>query len=133
MNKILTILVLLLTTSVFAIEDLIGKNYFCDKFLWGFEFISSNEVKVIRTNLNNITSFNEYYYEIDNKLNYINIYLIQNNKKEFIFSLELNTFRVDIWTMTSGGNTVREIIPEGFCKFINVESTFKYIEDLKKK
>ena len=133
MNKILTILVLLLTTSVFAIEDLIGKNYFCDKFLWGFEFISSSKVKVIRTNLNNITSFNEYYYEIDNKLNYINIYLIQNNKKEFIFSLELNTFRVDIWTMTSGGNTVREIIPEGFCKFINVESTFKYIEDLKKK
>ena len=33
--------------------------------------------------------------------------------------------------MTSGGITSREIVPEGFCEFIEVENLYKHIENLK--
>ncbi len=39
--------------------------------------------------------------------------------------------RVDIWTMTSGGNTTREIIPKGFCEMTNINNLFIHIEKLK--
>ena len=43
------------------------------------------------------------------------------------------TLRVDIWTMTSGGNTTREIIPKGFCEMINFSDILTHIEKLKTK
>ena len=63
--------------NVFADEDLDGKNILCSDLLWGFEFISSQKVKVTNTDINNVTNVREYYYETNSKLPYINIYLIQ--------------------------------------------------------
>ena len=108
--------------NVFADEDLDGKNILCSDLLWGFEFISSQKVKVINTDINKVTNVREYYYETNSKLPYINIYLIQNQIRDLIYSVHLKTLRVDIWTMTSGGNTTREMIPIGFCEMTNISN-----------
>ena len=117
---------------IFADEDFTDKNYLCLDLLWGFEFISNEKVKVIKTDINNKTNVKEYYYEIDYELPYINIYLTQNNIRDLRYSIHRKTLRVDIWTMTSGGNTTREIIPDGFCKLTGISNIFEYIEKLKK-
>ena len=119
--------------NIFADEDLTGKNVLCSDLLWGFEFISSEEVKVINTNINNETNIRKYHYETDSKLPYINIYLMENKIKNLIYSVHRKTLRVDIWTMTSGGNTTREIIPKGFCEMINFSDILTHIEKLKTK
>ena len=120
-----------LIINVFADENLDGKNILCSDLLWGFEFISSQKVKVINTDINNVTNVREYYYETDPKLPYINIYLIQNQIRDLIYSVHLKTLRVDIWTMTSGGNTTREMIPIGFCEMTNISDILTHIEKLK--
>tara|TARA_Y100000588_G_C13878663_1_gene763471 strand:+ start:124 stop:537 length:414 start_codon:yes stop_codon:yes gene_type:complete len=117
--------------NVFADEDLDGKNILCSDLLWGFEFISSQKVKVINTDINNVTNVREYYYETNSKLPYINIYLTQNQIRDLIYSVHLKTLRVDIWTMTSGGNTTREMIPIGFCEMTNISNILTHIENLK--
>ena len=101
------------------------------KLLWGFEFISSNRVKVIETDLNNITSINEYYYDVDLELSYINIFSSENNIRDRVYSIELNSLRVDVWTMTGGGFTTREMFPIGLCKFVEIKNFLSYIENLK--
>ena len=103
----------------------------CPTLLWGFEFISSNRVRVIETNLNNITSINEYFYDIDLELSYINIFSNQNNIRDRVYSIELNSLRVDVWTMTGGGFTTREMFPIGLCKFVEINNFLSYIESLK--
>mgnify|MGYP001287308926 FL=1 len=103
----------------------------CPKLLWGFEFISSNKVKVIDTDINNKTKVTEYLYNTDLELSYINIFLNENNIRDRVYSIELNTLRVDIWTMTGGGITTREMLPSGFCEFVKMENIYKYIENLK--
>ena len=120
-----------LILNVFADEDLDGKNILCSDLLWGFEFISSQKVKVINTDINNVTNVREYYYETDSKLPYINIYLTQNQIRDLIYSVHFKTLRVDIWTMTSGGNTTREMIPVGFCEMTNISNILTHIENLK--
>ena len=117
--------------NVFADENLTGKNILCSDLLWGFEFISSQKVKVIKTDINNETNFKEYYYKIDSELPYINIYLMQNQIRDLIYSVHLKTLRVDIWTMTSGGNTTREMIPKGFCEMTNISNILMHIEKSK--
>ena len=117
--------------NVFADEDLDGKNILCSDLLWGFEFISSQKVKVINTDINKVTNVREYYYETNSKLPYINIYLTQNQIRDLIYSVHLKTLRVDIWTMTSGGNTTREMIPKGFCEMTNISNILTHIENLK--
>ena len=103
----------------------------CSKLLWGFEFISSNKVKVINTDLNKITSINEYYYDVDLELSYINIFLNENDIRDRVYSIELNSLRVDVWTMTGGGFTTREMFPIGLCKFVEINNFLSYIESLK--
>ena len=120
-----------LIINVFADENLDGKNILCSDLLWGFEFISSQKVKVINTDINNVTNLREYYYETDSELPFINIYLIQNQIRDLIYSVHLKTLRVDIWTMTSGGNTTREMIPIGFCEMTNISDILTHIEKLK--
>ena len=120
-----------LIINVFADENLDGKNILCSDLLWGFEFISSQKVKVINTDINKVTNVREYYYETNSKLPYINIYLIQNQIRDLIYSVHLKTLRVDIWTMTSGGNTTREMIPKGFCEMTNISNILTHIENLK--
>ena len=122
---------ILLIFNVFADEDLDVKNILCSDLLWGFEFISSQKVKVINTDINNVTNVREYYYETNSKLPYINIYLTQNQIRDLIYSVHLKTLRVDIWTMTSGGNTTREMIPKGFCEMTNISNILTHIENLK--
>ena len=117
--------------NVLADEDLTGKNILCSDLLWGFEFISFQKVKVINTDINNETNIREYYYDTDSKLPYINIYLMQNQIRDLIYSVHLKTLRVDIWTMTSGGNTTREMIPKGFCEMTNISNILTHIENLK--
>ena len=117
--------------NVFADEDLDVKNILCSDLLWGFEFISSQKVKVINTDINKVTNVREYYYETNSKLPYINIYLTQNQIRDLIYSVHLKTLRVDIWTMTSGGNTTREMIPIGFCEMTNISNILTHIEKLK--
>ena len=63
MNKIFFLLCLLFSCSIFSSENLKGKNYLCSDLLWGFEFITSQKVVVINTNINNETNVIEYYYE----------------------------------------------------------------------
>ena len=131
MKKIHIILVLFMLSSSLAADDLKGKKLLCPKLLWGFEFISSEKVNVISTNINNQTSVKQYYYEIDFELSYVNLYLSKNNTKNAVLSIHREKFRVDIWTMTSGGNTTREIIPAGFCKVVKIHNIIEYIESLK--
>ena len=103
----------------------------CPTLLWGFEFISSNKVKVINTDLNKITSIDEYYYDVDLERSYINIFSNENNIRDRVYSIELNSLRVDVWTMTGGGFTTREMFPIGLCKFVEIKNFLSYIESLK--
>ena len=113
-------------------KDLTDKQLLCPTLLWAFEFISSNRVQVISTDLNKITTVKEYYYNVDLNLSYINIFLSENNIRDRVYSIELNTLKVNIWTMTSGGNTTREMIPQGLCKIVEVHNIYSHIESLKK-
>jgi len=131
MKKKLTILFFLFSSSLHANEDLTGKFLLCPKLLWGFEFISFNKVNVVDTDINNVTQVNQYYYETDSKLPYINLYIVENNIKNLVYSIHNKTLRVDIWTMTSGGITTREIIPRDFCKNVKIDNILDYIEGLK--
>ena len=112
-------------------KDLTDNHLLCPALLWGFEFISSNRVKVINTNLNKITKITEYYYDVDIDLSYINIFSSKNNIRDRVYSIELNSLRVDIWTMTGGGFTTREMFPIGLCKFVKIDNFINYIERLK--
>jgi len=103
----------------------------CPTLLWGFEFISSNKVKVINTDLNKITTINEYYYDVDLELSYINIFSSENSIRDRVYSIELNSLRVDVWTMTGGGFTTREMFPIGLCDFVEINNVLTYIESLK--
>ena len=103
----------------------------CPTLLWGFEFISSNRVKVINTDLNKITTINEYYYDVDLELSYINIFSSENSIRDRVYSIELNSLRVDVWTMTGGGFTTREMFPIGNCEFVQINNFLTYIDSLK--
>ena len=111
--------------------DFSNNQLLCSTLLWGFEFISSNKVKVINTDLNKITSIDEYYYDVDLELSYINIFSNENNIRDRVYSIELNSLRVDVWTMTGGGFTTREMFPIGLCKFVEINNFLSYIESLK--
>ena len=111
--------------------DFSNNQLLCSTLLWGFEFISSNKVKVINTDLNKITSINEYYYDVDLELFFINIFSNENNIRDRVYSIELNSLRVDVWTMTGGGFTTREMFPIGLCKFVEINNFLSYIESLK--
>jgi len=39
--------------------------------------------------------------------------------------------RVDVWTMTGGGFTTREMFPIGHCKFVEIKNLLSHIENLK--
>tara|TARA_B100001123_G_C14879591_1_gene855411 strand:+ start:56 stop:460 length:405 start_codon:yes stop_codon:yes gene_type:complete len=131
MKILLILFFLLFSPSVFSSDFLKDKKFLCSRVLWGFEFISSDKVNVISTDINNITTVSEYYYEIDFELSYVNLYLNKKNRENIVFSIHDKTFRVDVWTMTSGGNTTREIIPAGFCKNIKINDIVAHIEELK--
>ncbi len=133
MKKSIFIIFFLFASSLHGKNNFEGKKFLCSKLLWGFEFISSEKANIISTNINNETNLNEYYYEIDHELSYINFFLLKKNDRENVFSIDLETFRVDIWTMTSGGNTTREIIPEGFCQEVKINNIVNFIENLKNK
>ena len=129
---ILIFLIFYSSSSIaFTKKDFSNNQLLCPTLLWGFEFISSNKVKVINIDQNHITNINEYYYDVDLKLSYINIFLRQNNIRDRVYSIELNSLRVDIWTMTGGGFTTREMFPIGLCKFVKIDNFINYIERLK--
>ena len=133
-RKLFIILFLLLYSSLsvaFTKKNLSNNQLLCPTLLWGFEFISSNRVKVINTNLNNITSINEYFYDVDLELSYINIFSSENSIRDRVYSIELNSLRVDVWTMTGGGFTTREMFPVSLCKFVKINNFLTYIESLK--
>ena len=115
----------------FSKKDFSNNQLLCPTLLWGFEFISSNRVKVINTDMNKITTITEYYYDVDLHLSYINIFSSENNIRDRVYSIELNSLRVDIWTMTGGGFTTREMFPIGLCEFVEVNNLLPYIENLK--
>ena len=119
------------STSAITNKDLTNKQLLCPTLLWGFEFISHNRVKVINTDLNKITTINEYYYDVDLNLSYINIFSSENNIRDRVYSIELNSLRVDVWTMTGGGFTTREMFPIGLCDFVEINNVLTYIESLK--
>lgn len=60
-------------------KDFTNKQLLCPKQLWGFEFVTSEKIRVIETDLNNKTKITEYYYEFDLELSYINIFSSKNN------------------------------------------------------
>ena len=119
------------TSKAFTKKDFSNNQLLCPKLLWGFEFISSNKVKVINTDLNKITTINEYYYDVDSELSYINIFLSENNIRDRVYSIELNSLRVDVWAMTGGGFTTREMFPSRLCEFVEIKNFLLYIESLK--
>ena len=127
----LTVIFLSSSTFSFTIKDLTGKQLLCPKLLWGFEFISSNEVKVIETNLNKETIITEYNYNTDIDLSFINIFENEGKIRDRVYSIEINTLRVDIWTMTGGGFTTREMFPKGYCKFTTDKNILSHIQTLK--
>ena len=134
MNKLFIFIFLLLCASsslAFTKNNLLNNQLLCPKLFWGFEFISSNRVKVIKTNLNKVTTINEYYYDIDLELSYINIFSSIDTVRDRVYSIELNSLRVDVWTMTGGGFTTREMFPIGICKFVEIENLLSYVENLK--
>ena len=135
MKKILFIFIFLIIYSsssiTFTNKDLTNNQLLCPTLLWGFEFISSNRVKVISTDLNKITTIKEYYYDVDLKLSYINIFSSENNIRDRVYSIELNSLRVDVWTMTGGGFTTREMFPIGLCEFVKINNFLSYLESLK--
>ena len=132
MKILFLILFLFFSFAAFANNDLTNKQLLCPQQLWGFDFFSSDRVKVIDTDINNKTKVTEYLYNTDLELSYINIFLNENNIRDRVYSIELNTLRVDIWTMTGGGFTTREMFPRGFCKFVNTNDILSDIESLKK-
>ncbi len=121
------------TSSSFSFQnkDLSKNQLLCPSVLWGFEFVSPNRVKVIDTDLNRLTSTNEFFYDVDLELFYINIFSNENNIRDRKYSIELNSLRVDIWTMTGGGFTTREMFPNGKCEFVKINNLLLYIENLK--
>ena len=135
MKKKLFILIILFFCSSSSIavtkKDFSNNQLLCPTLLWGFEFISSNRVKVINTDLNKITTINEYYYDVDLELSYINIFSNKNNIRDRLYSVELNSLRVDVWTMTGGGFTTREMFPIGLCEFVEINNFLSYIDSLK--
>lgn len=68
----------------------------CSKLLSGFEFTSPNKVKVIDTEINKNTTISKYFYDTDLDLSYINIFSNENNIRNRVYSIELNTLRVDV-------------------------------------
>ena len=129
---ILIIFTFILSPSLaFTKKDLSNSQLLCPTVLWGFEFISNNRVKVIHTDLNKVTKINEYYYEVDLQLSYINIFSNKNKIRDRLYSIEINSLRVDVWTMTGGGFTTREMFPIGLCKFVEINNFLSYIESLK--
>ena len=112
-------------------KDFSNNQLLCPALLSGFEFISSNRVKIINTDLNKISTINEYYYDVDLELFYINIFSSENNIRDRLYSIELNSLRVDVWTMTGGGFTTREMFPIGLCEFVEIKNFLSYIESLK--
>ena len=64
-----------------------------------------------------------------NMLNVLKDILI--NIRDRVYSIELNSLRVDVWTMTGGGFTTREMFPIGLCKFVEINNFLSYIESLK--
>ena len=112
-------------------NDLTNNQLLCSKIFWGFEFISPNKVKVFETDLNNVSEIKEYYYNVDLQRAYINIYTNQNNNRDRVYSIELNSLRIDVWAMTGGGYTTREMFPIGLCEFVEIENFLSYIETLK--
>ena len=135
MNKVLLTFTISYFFSLPALtltnKDLTNKQLLCPKLLWGVEFISSNRVKVIQTDLNKKTSINEYFYDTDLDLSFINIFQSENNIRDRVYSIELNTLRVDVWTMTGGGFTTREMFPKGLCKYVSDNNILSQIENLK--
>ena len=115
----------------FTNKNLTNNQLLCPALLSGFDFISSNKVKVINTDLNKITTINEYYYDVDLELSYINIFSNKNNIRDRLYSVELNSLRVDVWTMTGGGFTTREMFPIGLCEFVEINNFLSYIDSLK--
>ena len=132
-NIVLFIILLFFSSKSLPIttKDLLHKQILCPKQLWGFKFISSEKVKVIDTDLNNKTKITEYYYEIDLELSYVNIFSSKKNFRDRVYSIELNSLRVDIWTMTGGGFTTREMFPIGLCEFIEINNLLSHINSLK--
>ena len=133
MKILFLVLFLFFSFSAFANKDYTSKKLLCPTLLWGFDFVSSNKVKVIDTDINNKTKVTEYLYNTDLELSYINIFLNENNIRDRVYSIELNTLRVDIWTMTGGGFTTREMLPTGLCEFVKINNIYSYIESLKNK
>ena len=119
------------SSIAFTKNNFSNNQLLCPTLLWGFEFISSNRVKVIKTDLNKITTINEYYYDVDLELSYINIFSSENSIRDRVYSIELNSLRVDVWAMTGGGFTTREMFPNGLCEFVKINNLFPYIENLK--
>ena len=119
------------SSIAFSKNNFSNNQLLCPTLQWGFEFISSNRVKVINTDLNKITSINEYFYNVDLELSFINIFSSENRIRDRVYSIELNSLRVDVWTMTGGGFTTREMFPTGFCKFVKINNFLSYIESLK--
>ena len=119
------------SSIAFTKNNFSNNQLLCPTLLWGFEFISSNRVKVINTDLNKITTINEYYYNVDLELSYINIFSSENSIRDRVYSIELNSLRVDVWTMTGGGFTTREMFPIGLCNFVKINNVLTYIESLK--
>ncbi len=133
-KKLIIFISLIFYTSLsmaFSKKDFTNNQLLCPTLLWGFEFISSNRVKVINTDINKITTITEYYYDVDLNLSYINIFSSENNIRDRVYSIEINSLRVDIWTMTGGGFTTREMFPIGLCKFVEISNLLSYIESLK--
>ena len=129
---ILIFLFFFVSSSIaFTKNNFSNNQLICPTLYWGFEFISSNRVKVLKTDLNKVTSINEYYYDVDLKLSYINIFSNENSIRDRVYSIELNSLRVDVWTMTGGGFTTREMFPIGLCRFVEIENFLSYIESLK--
>ena len=133
MKILFLVLFLFFSFSAFATKDYTSKKLLCPTLLWGFDFVSSNKVKVIDTDINNKTKVTEYLYNTDLELSYINIFLNENNIRDRVYSIELNTLRIDIWTMTGGGFTTREMLPTGLCEFVKINDIYSYIESLKNK
>ena len=135
MNRNFFIFVFLIFCSsssiAFTKKDFSNNQLLCSKLLWGFEFISSDKVKVINTDLNKITTINEYYYEVDLELSYINIFSSENNIRDRVYSIELNSLRIDVWGMTGGGFTTREMFPIGLCEFVETDDFLYFLENLK--
>jgi len=133
-QKLLIFIILILfsySSFAFTKNSLLNNQLLCPTLLWGFEFISPNKVKVFSTDLNKITTTNEYYYDVDLELSYINIFSSENTNRDRVYSIELNSLRVDVWTMTGGGFTTREMFPIGLCRFVEIKDLLSYVENLK--